>query len=211
MSVTPSQLPSSAAAVGKPAAKPLPVRFLAFLGPLVLTNVVQVMSSTMSNIYLGQLIGLQAMAAAASFFPVLMCFIAFLIGLGAGATVLVGQAWGARDEEKVRRIAGGALLFGVVLGAALGLVGALCIGPLLRWLGTPADILPQAITYAQVMLAGLPIPFAYLLLGSILRGTGDSVTPLRSLLVAVGSSAFLTPALFLGWVGVPPLGVLVAA
>jgi Na+-driven multidrug efflux pump len=186
-------------AAGVPvAAKPLPVRFLVFLGPLIVSNVVQVMSSTMSNIYLGQLIGLQAMAAAASFFPVLMCFIAFLIGLGAGASVLVGQACGARDEEKVRRIAGSVLLLGVVLGAVLELVGALCIAPLLRWLGTPADILPQAIVFAQVMLAGLPFPFTYLLIGSILRGTGDTVTPLRALLVAVAASAFLTPALILG-------------
>jgi len=205
----PEQLQFSSA--GAPAPKPLPVRFLVFLGPLVLSNVVQVLSSTLSNIYLGQLLGLQAMAAAASFFPILMCFIAFFIGLGSGSTVLVGQAWGARDEEKVRRIAGCVLLFGVVLGAALGLVGALCIAPLLRWLGTPADILPQAIAFGRVMLAGLPVPFAYVLSGSILRGTGDSVTPLRSLLVVVGTSVLLTPALILGWFGLPRLGVLGAA
>nr|WP_283254379.1 MATE family efflux transporter [Ramlibacter paludis] len=160
---------------------------------------------------MGQLVGLQAMAAAASFFPVLMCFIAFFVGLGGGATVLVGQAWGARDLEKVRRIAGSVLLFGVVLATALAILGVLGIAPLLRWLGTPADILPQSTLYAQVMLAGLPIPFVYLLIGAMLRGTGDSVTPLRALLVSVGTSVALTPALILGWVGLPPLGVLGAA
>jgi putative MATE family efflux protein len=211
VSAAPDQIQSPPISAVAPPARPLSLRFLAFLGPLILSNVVQVLSGTLSNIYLGQLLGLQAMAAAASVFPVLMVFIAFFIGLGAGATVLVGQAWGARDEAKLRRIAGSVLLFGVLLAIALAVLGVLVIGPLLRRMGTPGDILPQATLYAQVMLAGLPIPFAYMLIGSILRGTGDSVTPLRALLVSVGASMLLTPALILGWLGLPALGVLGAA
>lgn len=187
------------------------LRFLVFLGPLVATNVLQALAATLNNIYLGQLLGTRAMAAAVSFFPLLMVCIAFVIGLGTGASILIGQAWGARDIDKVRRIAGAVLLGGCLLGAAVGLAGAAGIGALLQALGTPADILAPATAYARVMLLGLPALFASMLAAAILRGIGDTVTPLRALAVACIVSMALTPALILGWFGLPPLGVMSAA
>jgi putative MATE family efflux protein len=181
--------------VTPPAAPPLWRRFLLFLAPLVLTNVLQALSGTLNNIYLGQMLGTQAMAAAASFFPLLMFFVAFVIGLGAGTSVLAGQAWGARDLDKLRQIAGTSLLGGALLGAAIGLVGILGIGSVLQWLGTPADVLPEATHYARVMLLGLPALFVFMLSAGLLRGTGDTVTPLRTLLVSCAVSMALTPLL----------------
>lgn len=193
------------------AASPLWKRFLFFLGPLVATNVLQALAATANNIYLGQLLGTRAMAAAVSFFPLLMFCIAFVIGLGTGASILIGQAWGARNEQQVRRIAATALLGGALLGLAVGLCGMAGIGALLAWLGIPADILPQATAYARVTLLGLPAMFVYMLAGAILRGLGDTVTPLRTLVIACVVSMTLTPALILGWFGLPPLGVASAA
>ena len=190
---------------------PLWRRFLAFLGPLVLTNVLQALSGTLNNIYLGQMLGTQAMAAAVSFFPLLMFFIAFVIGLGTGTSVVIGQAWGGKDLDRVRRIAGTSLVGGAALGAAVGLLGIVTIPMLLRWLGTPADILADATTYARVMLFALPVLFVYMLAAAVLRGTGDTVTPLRTLLVSCVVSMLLTPALIRGWLGLPPLGVASAA
>ena len=93
------------------ASRPLWSRFLAFLAPLVLTNVLQALAGTVTTIYLGRLLGVRSLAAAVSFFPLLMCCIGFVVGLGAGASVLVGQAWGARDPDKVRRVTGTCLLY----------------------------------------------------------------------------------------------------
>lgn len=194
---------------GTPA--PLWRRFLAFLGPLVATNVLQALAGTLNNIYLGQLLGTAALAAAVSFFPLLMFCVAFVIGLGTGASILVGQASGAGQPERVLRIAGTVLAGGVVLGMAVGAAGFAGIAALLRALGTPADILPDAVAYARVVLLGLPATFVYMLAGALLRGLGDSVTPLRTLLVACAVSMVLTPALILGWLGLPPLGVTSAA
>jgi putative MATE family efflux protein len=190
---------------------PLWRRFLAFLGPLVLTNVLQALSGTLNNIYLGQLLGTQAMAAAVSFFPLFMFFVAFVIGLGTGTSIVVGQAWGGKDVEKVRRIAGTSLVGGAALGAGIGLLGIFAIPHLLRWMGTPADILAPATTYARVMLFAFPVLFVYMLAAAVLRGTGDTVTPLRTLIVTGAVSMLLTPALILGWLGLPPLGVASAA
>jgi putative MATE family efflux protein len=194
-----------------PSARTLPVRFLLFLGPLVATNILQALSATLNNIYLGRMLGTRAMAAAASFLPLLMFCVAFVIGLGMGASIVVGQAWGAKDTERVRRVAATVLLGGLLLGVAVSMAGLAGIGSVLRGLGTPPDILPQATAYAHVMLLALPPMFVSILASSILRGLGDSVTPLRMLAVACAVSLVLTPALIQGWLGLPPLGVASAA
>ncbi|MDO9359838.1 MAG: MATE family efflux transporter, partial [Polaromonas sp.] len=64
---------------------PLWKTFLAFLAPMLLSNILQSLSGTLNNVYVGQMIGVGALAAVSSFFPVMFFFIAFTIGLGAGA------------------------------------------------------------------------------------------------------------------------------
>lgn len=189
------------------AERPLPLRFLRFLGPLVLTNVLNALSGTLNIIFLGQLLGAASMAAAVGFFPAFMFLIAFVIGLGTGASVLVGQAHGAREPDKVCEVAGAVLLGGVLLGVLVGVTGAAFARPLMHWLGTPPEILADSVSYARVMLLGLPVFFTNMLVAAVLRGMGDSLTPLRMLMVSFAVSAVVTPALILGWWGLPRLGV----
>jgi putative MATE family efflux protein len=190
-----------------PSPRPLWKTFLLFLGPLVLTNMLQALSGTLNSIYLGQMLGLGALAAVAAFFPLLMLFVAFVIGLGSGASVLAGQAWGAQNIERVRAIAGTVVCAGALLGVAIGVAGFFLAGPLLRLLGTPADVLPDAIAYAHVMMAFLPLLFVSILTASVLRGVSDTVTPLLSLVISSCAILVLTPTLIRGWTGLPPLGV----
>ncbi|RZJ24674.1 MAG: MATE family efflux transporter [Haliea sp.] len=187
--------------------RPLWQTFGRFLGPLVLTNMLQALSGTLNNIYVGQMLGVSALAAVASFFPLLLLFISFVIGLGAGASVLTGQAWGARDTAKVRAIAGTVVCAGGLLGVLIGLGGMLLAEPLLKLLGTPADVLPQAVAYARVMMAALPLLFVSMLTAAVLRGVGDTVTPLLSLGVSSAIILVLTPALIQGWGVLPALGI----
>jgi putative MATE family efflux protein len=190
---------------------PLWRRFLVFLGPLVLTNVLQALGGTITLIYLGHLLGTRSLAAAVSFFPLFMCCLAFVIGLGAGASVLVGQAWGARDIEKVRRAAGTVLMGTLLLACAVGALGFAGIEAVLRALGTQPDVLPEATAYARVLLLAMPAIFLHLMSAAILRGLGDTVTPLKALVVALVVWVTLTPAFILGWLGLPRLGTPSAA
>lgn len=187
--------------------RPLWKTFLVFLGPLILTNMLHALSGTLNNIYVGQMLGVGALAAVASFLPLLMFLVSFVIGLGAGASVLTGQAWGTRDAEKVRAIAGSVLCAGFLLGVGVGLCGMLLAEPIMRLLGTPADVLPQAVAYARIMMATFPLMFVSMLTAAVLRGMGDTVTPLFSLAVSSAIILMLTPALIQGWFGLPALGV----
>jgi putative MATE family efflux protein len=190
---------STTTTTAAPAAVPRPLwrTFLAFLGPLILANILQSLSGTLNNVYVGHLLGVKALAATSSFFPILFFFIAFIIGLGSGAAVLIGQAWGAGQREAVKTIAG----------LAVALLGGPFARSLLVWLGTPADILPEATRYASVMLFAMPGLFLFLLATSMLRGVGDTRTPLRTLIFSTSVGAVLTPTLIHGWLGLPQLGL----
>ncbi len=181
--------------------------YLIFLGPMIVSNILQALSGTINNIYLGQMLGVSAMAAVSAFFPVLFFLIAFMIGLGAGAAVLIGQAWGAREPERVKAIAGTTLMVGVYAGLIVAVFGGSFTGPLLIALGTPADILPGATAYARIVLIAAPGIFMFLLITSMLRGVGDTTTPLKTLLISTIVGLVVTPALILGWMGLPRTGV----
>lgn len=185
--------------------------FIAFLAPMMLSNVLQSLSGTLNNIFLGHMLGVDALAAATVFFPVLFFFIAFVIGLGMGTSVLIGQAFGAGDEERVRAIAGSALALSLIAGVVIAVFGGLFTGPLMAALGTPADIRADATAYARIMLISMPVLFVFLLATSILRGVGDAVTPLWVLAISTGVGLILTPLLIRGGLGLPPLGVASAA
>jgi putative MATE family efflux protein len=181
--------------------------FLFFLAPMLLSNILQSLSGTINNIYIGQMIGVGALAAVSSFFPVMFFFIAFVIGLGAGASVLIGQAWGARDAAKAKAIAGTTLSVGILLGLAVALFGGAFTTPLLAFLGTPPDVLADSTRYARIMLIAMPGLFVFLLSTAMLRGVGDTITPLLTLLFSTAAGLIVTPALIRGWGGLPQLGV----
>ncbi|NMA98155.1 MAG: MATE family efflux transporter, partial [Phyllobacteriaceae bacterium] len=72
--------------------KPLWQRFSVFLIPLMVSNILQSLSGTVNSIYVGQLVGVEALAAIATYFPIVFFLMSFMIGLSAGSTTLIGQA-----------------------------------------------------------------------------------------------------------------------
>ncbi|MBU1359353.1 MAG: MATE family efflux transporter [Gammaproteobacteria bacterium] len=189
------------------AALPLWRTFLVFLAPMLLSNILQSLSGTLNNVFLGQMIGVGALAAVSSFFPILFFFIAFTIGLGAGASVLIGQAWGAQQPEKARAVAGTTLTVGVLFALAVAVFGGSFTRPMLAALGTPPDILADATIYARIILIAMPGLFVFLLSTAMLRGVGDTVSPLYTLLISTVLGLMITPALIRGWFGLPQMGV----
>ncbi|WP_298208751.1 MATE family efflux transporter [Acidovorax sp.] len=185
-------------------------RFLLFLGPLVLSNILQALTGTVNHIYVGRLLGAGSLAAVASFMPVFLLLSAFIFGLGNGASVLVGQAFGARNPERLRAVAGTTLCAGFLVGLVLSVGGGWVARPLMTALGTPADVLPQAVVYARAMMALFPVLFTSMLAAALLRGTGDTVTPLRALMVSLSVTVVCAPLFIRGvpTIGLPALGIL---
>jgi putative MATE family efflux protein len=189
------------------APKPLWKRFLRFLAPLILSNGLQSLFGTVSNVYLGQMIGIDALAAVSTFFPVFFFLFAFVMGLSTGATVLIGQAFGAGAHGRIKIVVGATLAVGLLLSISVGLAGGLFSRQLMMALATPADILDQASAYARIMLLTMPLGFVFLLMTAMIRGIGDVVTPLLALALSTAIGLILTPMLIRGAFGLPALGI----
>ena len=191
--------------------KPVWKAMLIFLVPLMLSNILQSASGTFNSIFLGRMIGVDALAAASSVFPIIFFLISFLIGLITASTVLIGQAYGAGDLHRLKAVAGTALFSSFLLGLVVAAAGGIFTEHVLRLLATPENILPQSVAYSRVIFFALPLFFVYVTYSGILRGTGDSQTPFYFLILSTVLGIGITPMLIRGWLGLPHLGVISAA
>jgi putative MATE family efflux protein len=173
----------------------------------MLSNALQSLFGTVSNVFVGQMLGVEALAAVSVFFPVMFFLFAFVMGLSTGATVLIGQAWGAGERDMVKAIAGTTLAIALLLATTVALFGGLLSRQLMVALATPADILDQASAYARVMLLTMPLGFVFLLVTAMMRGAGDTLTPLMALALSTAVGLILTPLLIRGGFGLPAAGV----
>jgi len=186
---------------------PLSTTFLRFLAPLMLSNALQSLFGTVSNVYLGQMIGIDALAAVSAFFPVMFFLFAFVMGLSTGATVLIGQAFGAGEHGRIKLVVGTTLAIGLMLSATVALAGGIFSRQLMVMLATPADIRDQASAYARIMLLTMPLGFVFLLMTAMIRGVGDTVTPLLALALSTAIGLILTPLMIRGAFGLPAAGI----
>lgn len=182
--------------------------FLIFLLPLIATNILQSLSGTINTVFVGQMLGVNAIAAVAVFFPILFCLMAFVIGLSAGSTVLIGQAWGAKNIEKVRCVVGSTIFMTLIGGSLIALLGVIFAEQILLALGTDPEVMHLSLPYVQWMLAGSPLIFIYIIYTSILRGVGDSTTPLFASALTIGVGLLVTPILIGGYFGFPKMGII---
>ncbi len=185
--------------------------FFVFLLPLIATNILQNLSGTINTIFVGQMMGVDAIAAVSVYFPILFLLLAFIIGVSTGTTVLVGQAWGAQDIEKVQSVVGSTLFMTIIGGVITAIIGAFFAHDILELLGTDPKVMHLALPYVRWMLAGSPLLFVYIIYTSILRGVGDSTTPLLALALTSVIGVIITPILLKGYFGFPALGIIAPA
>lgn len=187
--------------------RPMWRTMLVFLIPLMLSNALQSISGTVSSILLGRFIGVHALAAVSGFFPVFFFLISFVIGLGSASSVLIGQAYGARETERVRAIMGTTLTLTFLLGVILSIIGVLFTHDMLELIGTPPTIIDASAAYARILFYGLPFLFLYISYTTFIRGTGDSKTPFYFLVISTVLTIVLTVVFVPGLLGIPSLGI----
>ena len=185
----------------------VPRHVAAFALPMLAGNVLQTAYSFINAFWVGKFLGSSALAAVTVSIPIVFVTIAAAGGLTLATNVLVAQHFGARDWASLRRtvqtsvtLVGGTSL--VLL--ALGLAGA---PHLLRLVNTPPEIFPVALGYLKISMCTIPLGFGMFLIGSMLRGIGDSQTPVYFQAVSVAMNTVLDPLLMFGWLGLPRLGL----
>lgn len=155
-----------------------------FATPMLLGNVFQQLYNVVDSIIVGKFIGKEALAAVGSSFPIIFTLISFIIGIAIGATVIISQYFGAKDYEKVKRAIDTLYIFIFFASILVSILGIWFSTDIFRLLGLPADIVPQADSYLDIYLAGLVLFFGFNATSAILRGLGDSKTPLYFMIIA---------------------------
>lgn len=158
---------------------------LNFAAPMLLGNVFQQLFSVVDSIIVGKLVGKEALAAVGASFPVIFILVSLIIGLVMGTTVVISQYFGAGDLKKVRLAIDTMYIYTFFGSIILTIAGLLLSGPLLRLLGLPDELMPPALQYLNIFIAGMVLMFGYNGTSAALRGLGDSRTPLWFLTVAV--------------------------
>ncbi|MBP1934041.1 putative MATE family efflux protein [Ammoniphilus resinae] len=184
---------------------------LIFLIPLILSNALQSIGQLAGSIFVGRWVGVDALAAISAFFPLFFLLISFTIGIGAGSSILIGQAYGAGNQERLKAVVGTTLTTTFVLSVLLALIGGIFTWDILRLIGTPENVIGVSVHYARILFWSMPILFLYIAYTTFMRGTGDSKTPFHLLIVSTSLNVALLPFLIFGWLGLPELGVYGAA
>ncbi|WP_371747837.1 MATE family efflux transporter [Bacillus cereus] len=182
-----------------------------FLVPLLLSNILQSVGQLFGMVVVGRWLGVNELAAISAFFPLFFLLVSFVIGIGSGSSILIGQAFGARNEERLKAIVGTTLTFTFIIGVILAIVGNVFALNIMRLMGTPENIIDMSVHYARILFISMPVLFLYFSYTTFIRGTGDSKTPFYFLIVSTVLNIMLLPILIFGWLGIPKIGVYGAA
>jgi putative MATE family efflux protein len=185
-----------------------PLFYLAL--PIVITNLLQTAYNLADTFWLGQY-STEALAAISFGFPLVFLLISFGFGISIAGSVLVAQYVGAGEEEEAEYAASQTMTFAVLASVVLGAVGYLFVEDVLRLLGASPEVLPGATAYMQVISLGIVFLFGFLVFISLMRGYGDTITPMLVMFGSVAVNVALDPFLIFGWWVFPELGVAGAA
>ncbi len=171
---------------GKPAGL-----LLRFMVPLLIGNIFQQVYSMVDTMIVGQTLGADALAAVGATGSLNFLFFSLCNGLSNGVGILVSQAFGASRPATVKKLITNAVYIMVTAALCMGLLGYFLSRPVLSLLGTPQNILENAVIYMQVSCLGIIAVSMYNCIAAILRGIGDSRTPLFFLVIASILNVFL--------------------
>jgi len=157
---------------------------LQFATPMLLGNVFQQMYNIVDSIIIGNYIGKEALAAVGASFPIIFTLISLVIGFATGATIIIAQYFGAKQIEKVKRTIGTLYIFLFFASIVLSILGIVFSGDIFKLIQLPEDVFPYAKLYLNIYLSGLIFFFGFNGTAAILRGLGDSKTPLYFLIFA---------------------------
>ncbi len=157
---------------------------LRFALPMLLGNVFQQLYNIVDSIIVGKFIGKEALAAVGASFPIIFAFLSLIIGIASGSTIVISQYFGAKKIEKVKKTIDTLFIFLFFASITISIIGIIFSEEIFRFLKLPEEILPQATTYFNIFIGGVIVSFGFNGTSAVLRGLGDSKTPLYFLIIS---------------------------
>jgi len=189
----------------------IPRNMLRFSLPILLGNLIQNGYSVVNTIWIGQLVGENGVGVTAVVNSVVMLLITIAVGITSAAGLIISRLTGAGDPVPLNKSVRQTLTITLLVGLFLTFASIMMSDWLLVVLKTPEEILSLASGFLKLSLSGFFMLFLSVVVMTIMRGTGDSVTPMFFTLFAVILNAILDPLLMMGISFFPELGLMGAA
>lgn len=159
-------------------------RIIFFALPILVGQVFQQLYNTMDSLIVGKFLGDQALAAVSSSGSLIFMMVGFFQGVALGAGVIIARDFGAKNYKGMRLAIHTDVAFGLGAGVLLTVLGIVFTPVILRWMNTPADVLPQSVQYFRFYFSGSVFSIMYNIFVGILQAVGDSRHPLYYLIVS---------------------------
>lgn len=177
-----------------------------FALPLILGNVFQLLYNTVDTYVVGNYVGKEALAAVGSTSMIVNMVVFFFNGLSIGAGVVLSRYFGARHMEKLHDAIETTMTMTFILCIFFTILGTAFVEPMLVFMSTPEDVIPEATVYLKIYMAGVSGLMIYNMASGILRAVGDTRRPLYILILTsitnVVLDLFFVLVLHLGVAGV---------
>lgn len=159
-------------------------KILIFSIPLMLSSILQLLFNAADMVVVGRFAGSAALAAVGANASLINLLTNLFIGFSVGANVLVARFYGAKKEKEISETTHSAIVLSVACGCGLMVFGMVVAPEILVVMGTPTDVLGQAVLYIRIYFAGMPVILLYNFGSAILRAVGDTQRPLYYLFAA---------------------------
>lgn len=159
-------------------------KIILFAIPVFLGQLFQQLYSTVDSLIVGNILGAQALASVTSTSALVYLLIGFFLGFATGSEIVIARHIGARNDVQTEKAAHTAVSIGLFFSVLMTLAGVFLSPLILRWMGTPDDVLPGAVTYVRIYFAGSFGIVMYNIFVGILRASGDSRHPLYYLVTS---------------------------
>lgn len=161
---------------------PIAKQIILFAFPLMAGNLFQMLYNTADTIVVGNFVGKEALAAVGGTAMITHLAVFFFSGFATGASVAIARAFGADDNEKVHKAVETSIALTLIFSVLLTIAGVALSSPILSWMGTPADVFPDASLYLRIYFGGISGLLIYNMGSGVLRSVGDSRRPLYFLI-----------------------------
>ncbi|MFC4402655.1 MATE family efflux transporter [Gracilibacillus xinjiangensis] len=166
-----------------------------FSSPIMFANLLQVSYQFIDSLWVGNLLGADALGAVAVSGTVIFTVLSFIIGINNTTLTVLSQQKGKGNEKGVASYVNAFIVTLTTLAVVMGIVGFIFATPILNLLGTPEPMMNGAITYLRINAVGILFLVGYNFISTVLRAVGDSKTPLKFVAIAVVLNIVLDPLL----------------
>lgn len=155
-----------------------------FFVPLLISNLLQQLYTTVDSVIVGQFLGKTGLAAIDAVSSLIRLPTNFFVGISAGAAILISKYYGARKNRQLSETVHSAVAFAILGGGGLAAAGALFAPYFVGMVSVPAEIAHLSNAYTMICFSGFLFMLLFNVGAGILRAAGDAMTPLRALAVS---------------------------